>query len=114
MKKTFLAIGLLFSLLIFPALSWADFVEFPNENVASQATGEESVFNSISFFFSLVMALVFIFSIFGFILSGVTFLVSGGNESALNKARGYLLTSAVGLIISLVGYVSLNLLKHFF
>jgi len=106
-----------FFLLIFTLIKplQAAFVEFPNkENSVRQKQTLTSYFNNISNFFSFVLALVFIFSLCGLILSGITFMMAGGNENNLDKARALLISSSVGLIISMVGYISLNLLKHFF
>ena len=114
MKKIILSLFIYSMLLSLPLLSRAAFVEFPVEDPTVKQAAEASYFNSISSIFSFVLALIFIFSIFGFLLSGITFLVSGGNERALDSARKYLISSSVGLLVSLVGYISLNLLKHFF
>lgn len=114
MKKLLLS-SLLLLATAFPAItSRAAFVEFPTETPSAEQKAETSYFNDVSSVFSFVLALVFIISLFGMILSGITFIMAGGNEQALNRARTYLIVSTVGTVISLVGYISLNLLKHFF
>lgn len=114
MKKLLLS-SLLFLSIALPAInSRAAFVEFPVETPSTTQKAETSYFNDVSSIFSFVLALVFILSLFGMLLAGITFIVAGGHEGALTRARTYLISSSVGVVISLIGYISLNLLKHFF
>jgi len=114
MKKFLLSFLLFLTIALPAATSQSAFVEFPVEKTGTEQKSGVSYFNDISSVFSFVMALVFILSLFGLLFSGIKFMVAGGNEKALGEARTYLISSSVGVVISLVGYISLNLLKHFF
>ena len=45
------------------------------------------------------------FGLIGFIVSGIMYLVSAGNEEMIGKAKKYMMYSMVGVIVGLSGYV---------
>ncbi|MBU2028832.1 hypothetical protein KJ761_03000 [Patescibacteria group bacterium] len=50
------------------------------------------------------------FGIIGFIVSGIMYLVSAGNDEMITKAKTYMLYSIVGVIVGLSGYVIIKAL----
>jgi len=62
---------------------------------------------------NVFLALLFVTSVLGLVFSGVKFLIAGGSESTLDSARKTGIASIVGLLLSLVGYVIINIIKHF-
>ena len=62
---------------------------------------------------NVFLALLFITSVLGLIVSGIKFLIAGGDEGTLEGARKTGIASVVGLLLSLVGYVIVNIIKHF-
>jgi hypothetical protein len=62
---------------------------------------------------NVFLALLFITSILGLIVSGIKFLIAGGDEGTLDSARKTGIASIVGFLLSLLGYVIVNIIKHF-
>lgn len=62
---------------------------------------------------NVFLALLFIVSIIGLFVSGIKFIIAGGGETTLESARKIGIASIVGLLLSLVGYVIVNIIKHF-
>lgn len=62
---------------------------------------------------NVFLALLFIVSIIGFVISGIKFIIAGGDEGTLESARKTGIASVVGFLLSLVGYVIINIIKHF-
>lgn len=58
---------------------------------------------------TFLFVLVFIASIIGFLFSGIYFLAAGGDEGTLESAHKTWQASLTGLIVSLVGYISIKL-----
>ena len=63
---------------------------------------------------NFIFAIVFIFSVIGFLFAGLRFMTAGGSETVLEAAHKTWIASLTGLIISLAGYIILNVLKIFF
>ncbi len=51
------------------------------------------------------LAIIGFLGVLGFIISGIMYLVSAGDESQAEKAKGYMVNSIIGVIIALLGYV---------
>lgn len=62
---------------------------------------------------NVFLALLFIASIIGFMVSGIKFIIAGGDEGMLEGARKTGIASVVGFLLSLIGYVIINIIKHF-
>jgi hypothetical protein len=65
------------------------------------ATASDIVANLVSW----LLGIFAFFGIIGFIVSGIMYLVSAGNEEMIGKAKKYMLYSLVGVIVGLIGYV---------
>lgn len=67
----------------------------------STATPTDILTNIINY----ALALIGFLGVLGFIISGIMYLVSAGDEGAAEKAKGYMVNSIIGVIIALLGYV---------
>jgi hypothetical protein len=61
-----------------------------------------SIIENIAFW---LLGLLAFFGVIGFIISGIMYLVSTGNEEMITKAKKYMMYSIVGVIVGLSGYV---------
>ena len=48
------------------------------------------------------------FGIIGFVVSGIMYLISAGNDEMITKAKNYMMYSIVGVIVGLMGLVILQ------
>lgn len=87
----------------------AQFIEGPVANQVVEKDSFDQTANVVTFLF----ALVFIFSIIGFMFSGVKFIIAGGSEKVLSAAHKAWISSLTGLIIAIVGYVIINLIRYY-
>ena len=51
------------------------------------------------------LAIIGFLGVLGFIIAGIMYLVSAGNEDTAEKAKSYMVNSIIGVIIALLGYV---------
>ena len=51
------------------------------------------------------LAILGFLGILGFIIAGVMYILSAGDEASAKKAKGYMVNSIIGVIIALLGYV---------
>ena len=91
-----------------PLLSVAQFVENPQTN---EGLGTDEAVDRIDNIINVFLAVVVIASFFGFLFSIVQYLVSGGSEGSLSKARSTAIASLIGLSLSLLAYVIIKLLQ---
>ncbi|MFO7807394.1 MAG: hypothetical protein R6V40_03155 [Candidatus Moraniibacteriota bacterium] len=68
-------------------------------------------FNQATDVVLLLFAVVFIASLIGFIISGIYYLLAGGDEGSLESASKIWQSSLTGLFISLAGYVIMKLIQ---
>ena len=67
----------------------------------SQLTPTAIIKNIINY----ALAIVGFLGVLGFIISGIMYLVSAGDEKSAEKAKGYMVNSIIGVIVALLGYV---------
>lgn len=113
LKKKTKIILLVSAFLLLANNSLAEFVEITDESTVANTNIVESNFleNSLGII-TILLALVFIFSLIGFLISGVKYVIAGGSEATLEDARKIWISSLVGVSVSLLGYVILNLIKY--
>lgn len=63
---------------------------------------------------SILLAVVAIISIFSIIASGIQWSSSGGDEKAVEKAKGRLKYSIIGLIVALLSFFIIQFIANFF
>lgn len=101
------------ALLLLPFATLAQFVEEEKETPSDFSLQGLETFNTITDTINIFLALLFITSILGFLFSGVKFIIAGGDEGTLGGARKTMLASVIGFVLSLVGYIIINVIKHF-
>jgi hypothetical protein len=52
-----------------------------------------------------LLSVLAILSVLAFVISGVMFLISGGNEKMTSQAKDYIKYSVIGLVVALCGYI---------
>ena len=51
------------------------------------------------------LALIGFLGVLGFVIAGIMYLISGGDETMTAKAKSYMISCIIGVIIALLGYV---------
>jgi hypothetical protein len=59
----------------------------------------------ITNFMKWALALLGVFAVIGFVIAGIMYLISAGNENMQEKAKKAMIYSIVGVIVGLLGYV---------
>ena len=64
-----------------------------------------TITNIITNFMKWALALLGVFAVIGFVIAGIMYLISAGNENMQEKAKKAMIYSIVGVIVGLLGYV---------
>ena len=113
LKKKFKITLFISVFLLLASNSLAEFTEIEDKStVASTSIAESNFFENSLRIITALLALVFIFSLIGFIVAGMKYIIAGGNEKTLEDARKIWISSLVGVSVSLLGYVIINLIKY--
>lgn len=70
----------------------------------SRSTPTEIITRVINY----ALAIIGFLGVLGFIISGIMYLVSAGDEGAAEKAKGYMVNSIIGVVVALLGFVIMN------
>jgi hypothetical protein len=97
--KTFLAIILLAS----PLAAMAQWDVNSVNTTAQLPSG--TIFNIVESVLNWLLALLGIFGIIGFVISGIIYLVSAGDEDTIERAKRAMTWSIIGVIVGLMGFV---------
>lgn len=112
-KKTKFFFIIIFSFFLMVAIPvFAQFVENPSGSNAS-IQAENDAFDQAADIVTFLFALVFVSSILGFIYSGVNFIIAGGSEKTLGAAHKAWISSLIGLVLAIAGYVIINIIRYF-
>lgn len=103
----------LYCFLLAPLWAFAQFVEEQRQKASDFSLRGIETFNTIVDTVNIFLALLFISSILGALFAGAKFIIAGGSESTLGSARKTLLASVIGFVLSLVGYIIINMIKYF-
>ena len=97
--KTFLAVVFLTSPLAVFAQAWnvRDLSDF--------GLPDGSILGIIAHLLYWLLALLGIFGIIGFVISGIMYLVSTGDEDMIKRAKSAMMYSIIGVIVGLMGFV---------
>jgi len=63
---------------------------------------------------TILLIIVIVLALFSIILSGIQWITSGGDEKGLEKARGRLKYSIIGLIVGLLSFFIIQFIANFF
>jgi hypothetical protein len=57
------------------------------------------------------LALIGFLGVLGFIIAGIMYLISGGDEKMASSAKSYMINCIIGVIIALLGFVVMNVIS---
>ena len=111
MKIKFIILTILF----IPFVSLAQFVEEPAVTAPANTPAVRNNFSIANIFDVLILlsALLFIISIFGFIIGILKLITAGGNEIVAEKSHEMLVTSGWILTASILSFLLINIVKYF-
>ncbi len=68
----------------------------------------ESIFTILSVFLNWILGLLGILSVIGFVVSGIFYITSVGDEDQAKKAKTIMMYTIIGLTIALLGLIIVN------
>lgn len=78
------------------------------KGLANGTTGEVSQLTPtviIKNVINYALAIIGFLGVLGFIVAGIMYLVSAGDETLAEKAKGYMVNAIIGVVVALLGYV---------
>jgi len=111
MKAKLLTILYLFS----PVIALAQFVDSPEVTPPANTPAVQNNTNITAVFDVLILlsALLFIISMFGFLIGILKLMTAGGNEIVAEKSRSMLVTSGWIFSASILSFLLINIVKYF-
>lgn len=82
-------------------------------NAGSAGLPEGSIYNIISASLSWLLAILGFIAIIAFVISGILYLTSAGNEGQAEQAKNAMKYAIIGVIVSLIGYVVVQAVDTF-
>lgn len=101
---------MIYLLLCLPLIAQAQFVDIQQ---TQEDLNTATVINKIDNIVNILLAIVFIASIFGFIFSAIQYAIAGGSEKSLDKARTTRNAALIGSALALVAYIIIKLMQFF-
>jgi hypothetical protein len=74
-------------------------------NAQNSGTPTGSIYEIIHMIMNWLLAIVGFLGIIGFVIAGIMYLTSAGDETRIEKAKKAMLMAIVGVIVALVGFV---------
>lgn len=112
MKQTLyaIALGVLVSLPLMVSATEPTPVKFTVPVTEGTAAGlkNATVFDLASNVMNWLLGLTGILAVIGFVISGVLYLTSAGNEEQAEKAKTIMTYSIIGLVVALIGLIVVN------
>jgi len=108
-KKILLGILLIFfigTFFILPAVQVANGLTLPSGTGLSEKTFKEI----LTKFLTWLLGIVGIIAIMGFVISGIMYLISTGNDEMITKAKTYMSYCLIGVVVALSSYVIVKLI----
>lgn len=87
--------------------------QFVQEAPVAKGEIQKNYFNTYSSILSVILSMVFIGSFVGLFIGAIRLLSAGGNEKVLSQGRAAVLYSIIAFLVSLLGYVILNVIKQY-
>ena len=109
-KNAFYAVASLVALA--PAVAsaqWNPVNGMLNTNLADRTIG-----SLLTVILNYTLALVGILGVIGFVISGIMYLTSAGDEDQVDRAKKVMLYSIIGVVVALIGYVVVAALSQVF
>lgn len=92
----------------------ANFAETNQSVLPNNFEDTSSLLEKSNNIITILLFFILLASFIGLIISGIRFIYAGGNEEILNKAKTTALSSFIGIIVSLLGYIILKLITFLF
>lgn len=74
-------------------------------NVAASNLPSDSIYSIIARIMNWLLGILGFIGVIGFVIAGILYLTSAGNEEQIEKAKSAMLYSIVGVIVALIGFV---------
>jgi len=103
----FLSFLILIPSLVSAAVTPSGFSITDTEN-AVPTLQNESLFDTVSFFLNWLLGFVGILGITAFVIAGIMYLTSAGDEEQAKKAKSIMTYAIIGLVVALIGLVVVN------
>jgi hypothetical protein len=102
-------------LVSFPLIGRAQFVEEPAVTPPANAPAIVNADRVANIFdvLILVCALILVIGLFGFVIGFIRLVTAGGNENTIIASKRMLVTSGWLFGASIIGYLTINLVKYF-
>lgn len=104
-KKSFFALSV--AVLSIPATALAQF-STPTNPQAEYGISDSSIAEILSTLLQGLLALIAVVAIIAFVVAGILYLTSGGDEERAKNAKNVMIMAIIGVIVALLGYVAVN------
>ena len=74
-------------------------------NAGASGLPSDSIYGIIGRFMNWLLAILGFIGVIGFVIAGILYLTSAGNEEQIETAKKAMLWSIVGVIVALIGFV---------
>jgi hypothetical protein len=78
---------------------------FNLDNISGMGLPSGSIFGIIENIAYWILGIFAFFGVIGFVVSGIMYLISAGDDDMISKAKKYMMYSMVGVIVGLMGLV---------
>ncbi len=104
-RKLFFSFAML-GLIALPNIAFGKWDISANQNAASGFGVSTSTPTSIlTNIINYALAIIGFLGVLGFIIAGIMYLISAGDETLAEKAKGYMVNAIIGVVVALLGYV---------
>ena len=106
MKKIKQAVYALFAVALAtaPTMAGAQW-NLGKSNAGSAQLPRATIFDIIGNTMNYLLAILGFIGIIGFVISGILYLTAAGDETQIEKAKGAMMYSIIGVIVALIGFV---------
>ena len=104
----------LLAVLVFAVGSETVFAEWNSSNLADFNLPDRTVDAILLTILEWLLSIVGILGVLGFVVAGITYLTSYGDDKALEKAKKMMLYSVVGVVVALIGLIVVTAISGIF
>ena len=104
-KKCWTRVVMIFSSIFFPALAMAETAGWSTGNYSGYGLPSGTIYAIILGVMKWSLGIFGFIAIIGFVISGLLYLTSAGDDDQQEKAKKQMTWSIIGVIVGLVGYV---------
>lgn len=77
-------------------------------NAGTSGLPQDSIYNIIMRTMNWLLAILGFIGIIGFVIAGILYLTSAGNEGQIEQAKTAMMYSIIGVVVALIGFVIIN------